>query len=71
MALTIRNFTVKDSVDVFEIKRKIYFQDGKQKIGNHIISFAESNLTAFEARKLAAWILKAADFCDKENGVKK
>lgn len=67
MAMTPRNYTIARGGDTFEIKRKQSITKA-EGAGEVRIFFAESELTAYEARKLSDWLLRAAEYCDKENG---
>lgn len=67
MPMTPRNYTIARGGDVFEIKRKSSMTKSAGA-GEMRMFFAESELTAYEARKLSEWLLRAAEYCDKENG---
>ena len=67
MTMSVRNWTTKDEMDTFEVKRCTSMRDGKMIDVGYKVSFGEANITAFEARRLSDWLMRAAQVCDEKN----
>jgi len=67
---SIRSFKVENCDESFEVKRTSSFQGDRLKLTGYKVVFGMAYLTPCVARKLAAWLLKAADFCETMNAKK-
>lgn len=65
--MAVKSFKIEGLDDHFEVKKTGKYSNGTVISTGHKIEIGGAHLTATSARKLAAWLIKAADFCDLMN----